>query len=165
MNGEVSGAELFGWTEEGDDVAVGGAEGGAFGVDGLRGGDDDFLDGELVVADELEHLGGAEGVDQDVLGHFGHVATVGCLVEDDVDVLERGEHGVGVLDFALAELSGGVDPGGFAEFVGVGLEVVEDADGVAVAEEEVDEMGADEAGAAGDEGALSVRGHVVDVNG
>ena len=56
VDGEVAGAELFYGADERDDVAVLGAEGGAFAVDGLGTGDDELADGELVVADDFEHL-------------------------------------------------------------------------------------------------------------
>ncbi len=133
VDAEVAGAELLCRTQQGHDVAVLGAVGGALAVHGLGAGDDDLLDGQLVVADDLEHLRGAEAVDEDVLGHLGHVAAVSRLVEDDVDVLERGVHGVVILDEALAELGWRVDPLGLAVLVGLGLEVVEDADGPAFA--------------------------------
>ena len=133
MNGEVAGAQLLGGAQQWDDVAVLGAVGGAFAVNGLGACHDNLFDGQVVIADHFEQLRGAEAVDEDILGHLGHVAPVGGLVEDDVDVLERRKHGVVVLDLALAELGRGIDPGGLAEFVGVGLEVVEDADGPAFA--------------------------------
>ncbi len=160
VDDEVAGAQLLGGAQERDDVAVLGAVSGAFAVDGLRACDDYLFDGQVVVANDFQQLRGAEAVDEHVLGHLGHVAAVGGLVEDDVDVLEGGEHGVVVLDFALAELGGGIDPGGLAELVGVGLEIVEDADGPAFGEQEVDDVRADEACASGDEGALLVCGHM-----
>ena len=132
-------------------MAVDGAERGAFAVDGLRAGDEDLADGQLLVADDLEHLRGAEAVDEDVLGHLGHVAAVGRLVEDDVDVFERGVHGVVVLHVALAELGCRIDPCGFAMFVGLGLEIIEDAHRPAFAHKQIDDVRADQACAAGDE--------------
>jgi hypothetical protein len=59
-------------------------------------------------------------------------------------------HGVVVLHVAEAELGAWVDPRGLAELVRVGLEVVEDADGPALRQKQVDDVRADEAGAAGD---------------
>ena len=35
----------------------------------------------------------AEAIDEDVFGDLGHIAAVGSLVKDDVDVLKGGSHG------------------------------------------------------------------------
>ncbi len=59
---------------------------------------------------------------------------------------------------AVDELRLFVDPRRFAEAVGLGFEVVEDADGPALAEQMIGDVRADEARAAGDEGAFLV-GH------
>src|SRR6185437_1648652 len=127
--------------------------------DGLRAGDENFFDGQPVIADELEHLRGAETVDENVLRHLRHVAAVGRLVEDDVDVLQRGQHRCGILHVAVHELGGGVDPRRLAKFVRVGLEVVEDANAPSFANQQVDNVRADKARASGDESALLVSSH------
>ena len=159
VDGEVAATELVDGTDMGHDVAVRGAECGAFAVDGLRAGDENFFDRQVVVADELEHLRGAEAVDEDVLRHLRHIAAVGRLVEDDVDVLECGEHRCRVLHIALHEFGGGINPAWAAELVGIGLEVVEDADTPAFADEEVGDVRPDEARASGDKRALLVSSH------
>ncbi len=158
MYAEVAGAELLGGAEHGNDVAVFRAQSSAFAVDGLGAGDHYFADGEVVVTDDLKKLGGAEGVDEDVLRHLGHVAAVGRLVEDDVDILKGGVHRGVVLNLTLPEVSGGIDPGGLAELVGLWLKIVEDADRPTLTEEQIDDVRADESGAAGDERALLVGG-------
>ena len=54
-------------------------------VDRLRGRDDHLLNGQALVADDLQELGRSEAVDVDILRHLWHVAAVRCLVEDDVE--------------------------------------------------------------------------------
>jgi hypothetical protein len=75
-------------------------------------------------------------------------------VEDDVNVLKRGAHGFLVLHVALAKLGPGVNPRRLAELVRVGLQIVEDADGPALANEQVNNVRSDEPGAAGNQRAL-----------
>ncbi len=118
-----------------------------------------------MVADELQHLRGAEAVDEDVLRHLRHVAAIGCLVEHDVYVLQRGQHRRGVLYVALYELGGRINPGGASELVGIGLEVIEDADAPAFTNKEVHDVRADEARASGDERALLMSSHDAYANG
>ena len=157
MHGPVGDAELLDGAHGGKDEPVRGAGRRALAVDGLRAGDDDLLDGQVVLADDLQHLRGAEAVDLHVLGDLGHVAAVRALVKDHVDAFHGGAHRRAVSQIALDKFRLLVDPGGFAEAVGLGFEVVEDANGPAFAEEVVGDVRADEARAAGDEGAFEGR--------
>ena len=128
-------------------------------VNRLRTRHDDLFDGQVVLADHLQQLRGAETVYVDVLGNFGHVAAVRALVEDHVDVRHRRADRRPVGQVAPHELGLRIDPGGFAVPVGLGFEVVQDPDGPAFADEEVGDVGTDQAGPAGDEGAFCVGGH------
>src|SRR5918994_4964402 len=101
-------------------------------VDGLRGGDDELFDRKVLVADELQHLGGGEAVDVYVLGHLGHVAAVGGLVEDYVHVCESRRDCWPVSDVGFKELDLGWYPRRFTLAVDLGFEVVEDAHRVAL---------------------------------
>src|SRR5918995_3834900 len=109
-------------------------------VDGLRGGDDDLFDRKVLVADELQHLGGGEAVDEYVLGHLRRVAAVGGLVEDYVHVSEGRRNGCPVSDVGVKELDVEWYPGRFTLAVGLGFEVVEDAHRVALLYEQVREV-------------------------
>jgi len=102
---KVSRAKLFGRPDFWKDEAVLRAGCRAFAVDGLRRCDDDLLDRQFFVADDFEHLDGAEAVDVNVLCDFGHVTTVRGLMKDNVDVLQRGCYARAVLDISLNELS------------------------------------------------------------
>jgi len=62
------------------------ATGCTFAVDGLRTGDEHFADGKVVIANDLQHLSCAKAIDEDVLRHLRHIATIGSFVKDDVDV-------------------------------------------------------------------------------
>ena len=114
-----------------------------------------------MVPDDLEHLRRAEAVNEDVLRHLRHVAAVGCLVPDNIDVRERATHGVVVLHVPLAKLGRWIDPCWLAELVGVRFKIIEDANGPAFAKEEIDDVRADETRASGDERALLVGCHGV----
>ena len=84
MDGEVPRRELGGGAGVGEDEAVCRAERRAFAVDGLGGGDDDLFYRQVLVADNLQHLGGAEAVNMNVLADLRHVPAVGRLVKDEV---------------------------------------------------------------------------------
>src|SRR3954453_4552029 len=72
-------------------------------VDGLRGGDYDLTNRQVLIADDLEHLGGAEAVDVYVLAHLRHVAAVCRLVENYVNVLQRRAYSSSVTDVGVYE--------------------------------------------------------------
>jgi hypothetical protein len=129
----------------------------SFAVDGLRRGDDDLFDRQVLVPDDLEHLGGAEAVDVHVLAHLGHVASVGCLVKDDVHAFERRSRGGPVADVGVNELGFRWYPGRLAVAVGLGFEVVEDADFVALVQEKAAEVRADQTRPAGYQSTLATR--------
>jgi hypothetical protein len=86
MHTEVASPQLFGGAQQGNDVAMFRAVCRTFAVDCLRTGYQDLLDRQLVIADDLQHLGRAEAIDEDVLRHLGHVAAVCCFVKDNIDV-------------------------------------------------------------------------------
>ena len=114
----------------------------------------------------LQQLGRAEAVDVDVLRHLRHVAAVRRLVEDHVDTVEGREDGGAVADVADAELGAVRKPGGRAAAVGLRLQVVQDADRPALAEQQVHDVRADQAGAARDErAATAARRRVPATNG
>ncbi len=100
-----------------------------------------------------EQFGGAEAVVGDVVGQ---VAEVGAeadhrgLVADGVGVVQRRGDRVRVADVAEDRLGGRVQVVGLAG-VGCRQQRVEHADVVAAGDEQVDDVRADEAGAAGDE--------------
>ena len=156
MHREVPGTQLVYRPNVRHHLDVLRAEGRALGVHRLRTGDDYLSNRKLVVTDDFEHLRCAEAVDQDVLCHFWHVAAVCCLVPDHVDVRECSFHRLVVLDVALHKLGFRVDPGRLAELVRVGLQVGEDADRPSLREQQVDNVGTDKAGAAGDKSTLLV---------
>ena len=153
---------MGGGAEGGVDGAVAGAEVGAFAVKGHGGGDDKFLepvtDG-VVVGNDVEKDGCAAGVDVYVAFDLVHGladADHGGLVVDKVDAAQGFLQGVAVADVAPDVLGVRVavfrPAVVFAEgAVDLGFEVVEDADVVPGLEKGVYEVGADEAGAAGDE--------------
>ena len=60
----------------------------AFAIDGLRRGHYDFPNREIVLHDEFEQHGGAEGVDVDVLADPRHEAAEGSLMADIVHAVE-----------------------------------------------------------------------------
>ncbi len=159
MHLKVSGTQLFGGTKQRYNVPVDLTVCCAFAVDCLRTGDDDFLDGQLVIADDLQHLSGAEAVHENVLGHLGHVAAVGCFMEDDVDVGQRGVHRLVVLNVPLAELGCRMDPFGLTVLVGLGLQIVQDADLPAFLHEEIDDVRTNQASPTCYEGSFPMHGH------
>ena len=159
MHAPVAGAQLLDGTNLGKHQPVLGTGRCSLAVNRLRTRHDDLFDGQVVLADHLQHLRGAETVHVDVLGDFGHVAAVRAFVEDHVDVRHRRADRRAVGEVALYEPGLRVDPGGFAVAVGLGFEVVQDPDGPALADEEIGDVGPDQAGPAGDEGAFCVCGH------
>jgi hypothetical protein len=140
----------------GDDLAGGGLVE-AFAVEAHGGGDDETLDGGL--DEDFEEDGGAEVVDGGVVFDFVHGladADGGGEVEDGVDVVEGGFEGLAVADVADEEFDVFVEVVGAGGVLAVDLrrQIVQSADVVAVGEEFIGEVGADEACAAGDEDSL-----------
>ncbi len=86
MHAEVTGAELLDGTEGGGYAAVLGANRCALTVNSLGTGHEHLANRQVAIADDLEHLRGAEAVDEDVFRHFRHVAAVCSFVEDDINV-------------------------------------------------------------------------------
>jgi hypothetical protein len=72
-------------------------------------------------------------------------------MEDDVDTVQGTLPGAAVADVTLDKLGGSWRPGRLAEAVGLRLQVVEDSDLPAGSECRVNDVRADETGAAGDE--------------
>jgi nitrite reductase/ring-hydroxylating ferredoxin subunit len=62
----------------------------------------------------LEQEGRAQAIDRDELGDLRHIAAVGRLVKDDVDVLGCGAHGTAVADIGVVELRRTWHPGRLA---------------------------------------------------
>ncbi len=58
----------------------------AFTVDGLRTRDEDLANWQSMISDDFKHLGGSEAVDEDILCHLRHVATICGLMKNDVDI-------------------------------------------------------------------------------
>jgi hypothetical protein len=124
MDQRVAVAFGRGGEEESGVFGLGEAEG----VVGAERADLEGLDGELEIIDGA----GRRGEMEDVIDGAGEVDELGDVVVDEVEVLVAGEMG---------------------DVVGIaGDEVVHGDDAMALGEESVDEMGAEEAGAAGDNG-------------
>jgi hypothetical protein len=87
-----------------------------------------------MIADDLQHLRRAKAVNQNVLRHLRHIATVGSLVKDDVDIQQRRMHRLVILHVALAELGRRIDPWRLAILVRLRFEVIEDSNLPAVAD-------------------------------
>jgi hypothetical protein len=150
----LAGLETFERAGAAGDVGSGGAAVKALAVDAGAGGEDEAADG---AADEgLEEDGGALVVDGGVVGNLIQAragADEGGEVADGVDADEGLVDGAGVEHVADAQVDLGGEVGG-ADGVGtvhVRDEGVEDAHAMAAAQELVGQVGADEAGAAGDE--------------
>ena len=158
MDVPIAALELGDGTGGAVEAAVLRAGVGALVVDRLRGGDDDFAHRQVAVADRLQHQGGADAIGVDELGDLRHVATVGRLVEDNVDPVQRPLPGLAMPDVTLHELGGLGHPGWLAVTVRLPLQVVEDAHVPAGGQRRVDDVRADQPGAAGDEGETGVMG-------
>ena len=70
---------------------------------------------------------GAKAIDLDVFRDLRHVAAVGRLMKDDIDVPERRGHRGTIAQIAFDELGVARDPGWFSSAVSLRLEIVEDA--------------------------------------
>ena len=106
----------------------------AFAVNGLRGRDDDFFYRQILFADDLQHLGGAEAVNANVFCDLRHVATVGSLVKHDVDVVQRGGDRLAIGNVAFNELDVLIDyPRRLAVAMRLRFEIIQNAHSPAVA--------------------------------
>src|SRR4029079_6050242 len=134
----------------------------AFAVNGLRGCDDDLFDRQILLANDLEHLRGAETVNPNVFCDFRHVAAVRRLVEHYVDVTQGGADRFAVGHVALDELDLVRDPGWFAFAMGLRLEVIQDAHCPPFASQEIGQVRTNQSGTARDQGSFRVGLHRTD---
>ena len=132
---------------------------GPFVVDGLGTGQHDLFDRKVVIADRFQQEGGAVGVDVDELGELGHIATISGFVEDEIDIDQCFFPVRAMANVALDELDLIREPGWFAKPVGLRFEVVEHTDGISVANQFIDQMGADQACTTGHERPFSSHVH------
>ena len=132
---------------------------GAFAVNRLRARDDYFLDRQFLFADHLEHLRCAQRINVNVFRDLRHVAAVGRLVKDDVDLVERGRDGFAIAQVALNEFRLLVNPRRFAATVRLRLQIVEHANFPAFSHQQIGNVRSDQAGSAGDKCAFSVFRH------
>ena len=116
---------------------------GAFAVNRLRTRDDDFLDRQILFANDFEHLRGAERIDVHVFRDLGHVTAVSRLVKDDVDLVERRRDRLAIAHVAFDKLRGGIDPRRFAAAMRVRLEIIQDANFPAFANEKIGQVRTD----------------------
>ena len=96
-----------------------------------------------MIPDYLQHLRGAEAVDEDILCHLWHVAAVCGFVKYNVDIRQRRAHGLVILNIATVKLGCWVDPFWFAVLVSLWLEIVDYADGPAFAQKQINNVRAD----------------------
>ena len=135
---------------------MGGAAVGAFAVDDHRGGGDEPAYPVAAFEYGFEQRGGAGGVGVDGAADVDHrlaVADHPAEVEDAVDAVECAVDGLAVAQVADEQLGLRVEVSRDAVGVRERVEVVEHAHLLARRQQGVDEVGADEAGAAGDEDA------------
>ncbi len=92
---------------------------------------------QVLFADHLEHLRGAERIDVNVFRDLGHVATVSRLVKYHVNLVERGGDGVAIAHIAFDKFDVLVDPGRFAAPMRLRLEIVEHAHRPAFANKQI----------------------------
>ena len=112
----------------------------AFAVDSLRAGDHDFLNRQVFLADDLEHLGSAERIYMHKFRNLWHVTAVGSLVKNDVCLVERGDNRVAITQIAVSEFRLLVDPGRLSATVGLRFQVIERPNLPAFVHEKVDHM-------------------------
>jgi len=98
---------------------------------------------------ELEEESSALCVGMNKGGEIGHVVLVGSQVKDVVHTPERPAQIILVHHVALDELSLFRHVGGLASRVYPGLQVVQDADTIALFQQQINRMGADETSPAG----------------
>ena len=103
------------------------ASGRAFAVNGLRACHDYFFDRQNLLANHLEHLRGAERIHVHVFRNLGHVAAVGCLVKDNVDLVERRGDRFPVADVAFDGFGFGIDPRWLSSAMRIRLKIIEHA--------------------------------------
>jgi hypothetical protein len=86
------------------------------------------LNRQVLLANDFQHLRGAEAVNAHVFRNLRHVTAVGRLVKDNVDAPQRGTHRLAIGYVAFDEFGVVSDPGRLSVAMRLRLEVVQDAD-------------------------------------
>src|SRR4029453_13709611 len=98
---------------------------GAFAVNSLRAGNNNFLNRQGFLADYFKHLGSAERIHMHKFCDLGHVTPVGCLVKNHVDLVERGGNRIAITQITLNEFRFLVDPGRLSPPVSLWFQIIE----------------------------------------
>jgi len=122
---------------------------GAFAVNGLRASGDNFSNRQIFLANNFEHLRGAERIDMHVFGDLGHVAAVGSLMKDDVDLVERSRNHVAIAQIGVNKFRLFVYPRRSSAAMRLRFKIIETAHFPALAHQQIGNMRADKARAAG----------------
>src|ERR1041385_5946363 len=123
----------------------------AFAVNRLRAGDDNLFDRQIFFPNYFQHLSGAERVHVHELRHLRHVTAIRRLMEENVNLVERGPDGVAVAQIAAPEFGVFVQPGRLTMAMRLRLELVQSPDGPPFSHEEIDQVRSDQAGTTGNE--------------
>src|SRR5881409_1918008 len=101
---------------------------GPFAVNSLRARNDNLLNRQGFLADHFEHLGSAERIHVHKFCDLWHVTAVGSLVEDDVDLVERGGNRVTITQITVNEFRLLVDPSRLSAAMSLWFQIIERPD-------------------------------------
>src|SRR4029077_20210045 len=101
MHLPIAVAQLLDWAQHRKNQSMFRTVAGAFAVDSLRAGDDDFLNRQVFLAADFEHLGSAERIYMHKFRNLWHITAVGSLVKNDVYLVERGDDRVAITQITV----------------------------------------------------------------
>ena len=127
----------------------------ALAVNGLRACDDNFFYRQILLADNLEHLRCSERINLNKFGDLRHVTAIRSLMKDNIDLVQGSSDGIAISQIAFDELRARVDPRRLAALVRVRLKIIEHAHFPALAHQQIGNVRADQARAAGHERVFS----------
>src|SRR5262245_25005480 len=132
----------------------------AFAVNGLRAGNDDLFDREIVLPNDFKHLCCAERIHMHILRNLRHVTAVRGLVKNNVDSIERSSNRIAIPYVALNEFRLGIYPCRLSATVRLRFEIIQGPHLPTLLHKSVYNMRADQARCASDECAFH---HLVSV--